>query len=209
MQEIYLFIKRFLHAPTEIGALFPSSKRLGNRMTSATFNSSTSLRYLEVGGGSGALTRPIVTHLRPQDWLDIVECDPKFCIELRAQFAHLNNVAVHEISILDFSGSDYDIVFSSLPLNSFRAEMVEAILKKYEKLVKEGGYLSYYEYMGLKKIKQALLFGETASDFQCAQQLKRSFSDKYKQKVDTIWWNLPPARIVHCKMTTSGKFLQN
>lgn len=201
VKEIYLFVKRFFSSPLAIGSLVPSSKKLGLCIAQkSSLTRAKPLRYLEVGAGSGALTRPIVQKMQAGDWIDIVENDPKFCISLRRQFAHLSNVAVHEISILDFKGQNYDILISSLPLNAFRAQMVNEILKKYESLVKTSGYLSYYEYLGLEKIKQALLFGKPALDFKDAQVLKRAFANKYGQEVDKIWWNLPPARVVHCKM---------
>lgn len=165
-----------------------------------SITSAKPLRYLEIGAGSGALTRPIVERLRKQDYIDIVESDPTFCTSLRHQFAHLSNVYVHETSILNFEGKNYDVVISSLPLNAFHADLVCAILKKYKDLIKPGGYLSYYEYPGLEKLKSLFLFGKSASDFDDVQLLKRDFAKKYAKEAETIWWNFPPARIVLCKM---------
>jgi phosphatidylethanolamine/phosphatidyl-N-methylethanolamine N-methyltransferase len=204
MREIYLFVKRFLSSPSAIGSLFPSSQKLGLCMAQKPpLARCAPLRYLEVGAGSGALTRSLVKRMQRGDWMDIVENDPKFCISLRRQFAHHSNVAVHEMSILDFEGKNYDILISSLPLNAFRAHMVGDILKKYERLVKREGYLSYYEYLGLEKIKRILLFGKRASDFHEVQVLKGAFENKYRKEEDKIWWNFPPARIIHCKMANN------
>jgi phosphatidylethanolamine/phosphatidyl-N-methylethanolamine N-methyltransferase len=206
MKEICLFAKRFFSAPFAIGSLFPSSKKLGCCIAQQlSLIRHRPLRYLEVGAGSGALTRPVVQRMQRGDSIDIVENDPKFCAALRRQFSHLANVSVHEISILDFQGKNYDVLISSLPLNAFKAYLVEDILKKYESLVKAGGYLSYYEYLGFSKIKQVLLFGKQATDFKEAQVLKHAFANKYRKDVDKIWWNLPPARIIHCKMVDREK----
>ena len=201
MNESFLFLKRFFSSPKAIGSLLPSSKKLGSCMVQRSASGKGKpKRILEIGAGSGALTRPLVEKLRPTDFLDIVENDPNFCASLRKQFAHLNNVAVHEVSILDFKGKNYDVLISSLPLNSFKAHDVSEILKKYESLVKTGGILSYYEYVGLKRIKRALLFGRLAVDFKDAQLIKNAFANKYGKEIDKIWWNFPPARIIHCKM---------
>ena len=201
MNEIYLFVKRFFASPTAIGSLLPSSEKLGSCIAQKSSNETHKpIRYLEVGAGSGALTRPLVERMQAGDSMDIVEVDPKFCSSLRRQFSHLSSVSIHEVSILDFEGRDYDVLVSSLPLNAFRSQMVNDILKKYKSLVKPDGYLSYYEYLGLEKIKQILLFGETAKDFKKTQFLKREFANKYGKEIDKIWWNFPPARVVHCKM---------
>lgn len=199
MKEIYLFVKRFVSSPQAIGSLLPSSKKLGLSMIKIPADRKP-LRYLEVGAGSGAVTRHLVENMRSGDSMDIVERDPKFCVSLKNQFAHVPNVSVHEISILDFEGKNYDVLISSLPLNAFKAHMVEAILNKYENLVTRGGCLSYYEYLGVEKIKKAFLFGKHSQDFKIVQQLKHTFAAKYSVEVDKIWWNFPPARIVHCKM---------
>lgn len=158
------------------------------------------LRYLEVGGGSGALTQYLIQNMQLRDSLDIVENDPKFCSILRQKFAHLPQVTIHEISVLDFPSEKYDVLISSLPLNAFRAPMVHDIFKKYETLVEKGGYLSYFEYLGVEKVKQALLFGENLADFRDTLALKEKFVIKYGKEIDKIWWNFPPARVIHCQM---------
>src|ERR1700722_148815 len=201
MKKIYLFVQRFFSSPTLIGSIFPSSEKIGLCISKKSLNEHCKpLRYLEVGAGLGSLTRPIVKKMQKGDWIDIVENDPKFCASLRREFSHVSNLAVHEKSILDFEGGNYDILISSLPLNGFKACKVHEILKKYESLVKKGGSLSYFEYLGLEKIKQALLFGERASDFKDTLALKQNFATKYGKDIDKIWWNFPPARVIHCKM---------
>lgn len=135
------------------------------------------------------------------DHLDVVENDPKFCSILREKFAHLPHVTIHEVSILNFEGERYDALVSSLPLNAFKAQMVREILKKYKTLVKKEGSLSYFEYLGIEKIKQTFLSGEKASDFKDMVLLKRQFALKYGDQIEHIWWNFPPARVIHCKMS--------
>lgn len=200
MKERFLFAKRFLCDPTAIGSLWPSSEKLAHCMTQSSSCNPNPTSYLEVGAGSGALTGRLVHNLRVQDTLDIVENDPKFCTILRNKFGQMPRVNVHEVSILDFSGKEYDVVISSLPLNAFPADVVAKILKKYESLVKKGGSLAYFEYVWLEKLKQALLSGMKAHDFKEALILKQRFASQYGKKAELIWRNLPPARVIHCQM---------
>lgn len=200
MNKRFLFAKRFLSKPTSVGSLWPSSKKLALCMIPSPSYQKGTINYLEVGAGSGALTCRLVKKLRPQDKLDIVENDPKFCALLRKQFGHVSQVTIHEVSILDFTEKKYEVVISSLPLNAFPAHLVAKILEKYENLSKKGGLLSYFEYAGLEKIKQALLCGAKARDFHETLSLKQHFAAQYCTKIELIWGNVPPARVIHCQM---------
>lgn len=200
MKEFFLFFKQFVLSPKVIGSIIPSSKRLALCVIKKNPYCQAPKRYLEVGGGSGAITHYLVSQLLLEDRLDVVERDPHFCALLRSKFGHLNNVCIHEVSILDFEGQDYDGLISSLPLNCFQADTVNQILNKYERLVKKGGRLSYFEYLGMATLKQTLLFGKPSSDFKDTIFLKRQFASKYTEKTSKIWLNFPPARVIHCKM---------
>jgi phosphatidylethanolamine/phosphatidyl-N-methylethanolamine N-methyltransferase len=199
MKETYLFAKRFLSKPQAVGSLFPSSEKLGLCIAAQFFQQQTPKRYLEVGGGSGALTSQLVQKITPPHWLDIVEKDPKFCFMLRKKFQHLPNVTIHESSILEFQSEPYDQLISSLPLNAFSSKMVNGIFRKYECLIKKGGKLTYFEYLGIEKLKKVFLFGKKWADFQHTLFLKKDFVFKYGGQVEKIWWNFPPARVIHCQ----------
>jgi phosphatidylethanolamine/phosphatidyl-N-methylethanolamine N-methyltransferase len=196
-----MFLKGYLSNPAVIGALFPSSKKLAAKISKHSYIArEKGLRYLEIGAGSGAVTQKIQMNMKLKDSLDIVEVDPKFCSILKRKYASSENIRIHEVSILDFEESKYDIVISSLPLNSFSSAFVGQVLEKLESLTVKGGFLSYFEYMGLKNLKQTYLFGEQLSDFKKTLLLKQKFANKYCQTTDKIWWNFPPARVIHCKI---------
>lgn len=77
-------------------------------------------RFLEIGGGLGALTvplAPLVAHL------DVVEVDSRLAANLRAQFSDEPNVTIHEADALVFDigrccvGTDRLRVAGNLPYN--------------------------------------------------------------------------------------------
>ncbi len=201
MRDYLLFVKRFFSNPSSIGSLFPSSKKLAERITKkGSSQHSAPRRYLEVGAGSGAVTQNLIQRMREGDSLDIVELDPHFCARLQKKYGHLANVSIHERSILSFEESGYDVVISSLPLNSFDSSLVDQILLKYKSLVKSGGYVSFFEYIGLSRIKKLYLSGSVQVDFKTILSLKNSFVNTYCTDTDKIWWNIPPARVFHCQI---------
>ncbi|MEZ5314720.1 MAG: methyltransferase domain-containing protein [Chlamydiales bacterium] len=201
MKDSYLFIKRFFSHPSTIGSVVPSSKSLAWHMTKqALQKKNRPLRYLEVGAGSGALTKHLIPKLRKNDTLDLVEIDPYFCLQLKKKYSHFPYIKIHQISILEFEKNNYDVVISSLPINAFKSSCVDKILIKYKTLVKQGGVISYFEYMGLGKIKKLYLLGKLQVDFNTILLLKKNFVESYCTEVNKIWWNFPPARVFHCQM---------
>lgn len=199
MSDLSFFLKRFFSNPNTVGSLLPSSPYLASSMTKNAALTS-SLRYLEVGAGSGAVTKKLIKKLGPTDHLDIVEFDPSFCALLNEKFGAHPNVTLHHASILDFKANPYDVLISSLPLNSFSPAYVAEILAKFQTLVKKGGHLSYFEYIGLGKLKQAYLSGEKLSAFNTTLKLKRQFARDFCCESDRIWFNFPPARVLHCQL---------
>ncbi|MFZ0565620.1 MAG: methyltransferase domain-containing protein [Chlamydiales bacterium] len=203
LKDILLFQIGFIRSPSTVGAIAPSSSRLTNKIIRKIFNhdvEATPFRYLEIGAGTGVITEKIIRKLRPMDSLDIVEYDSNFCTILRRKFGHLANVTIHEGCILDFQGDKYDVVISGLPLNSFTSEFVDQVLAKYLDLTKKGGYISYFEYMGLPKIKQFFLSGESLGDFRAILGYKKLFLNHYGEETDKIWLNWIPAAVHHCKI---------
>lgn len=197
------FIGRFCESPDTVGSIFPSSDRLATAIVRKVreFERSqddTPCRFLEIGAGTGAFTQKIIDNLQEGDHLDIVEFDSTFCALLRDKFGGLSNVTIHEMSILDYTPEEsYDVVVSGLPLNAFSPVFVEAVIEKYKKLTKSAGYLSYFEYMALPKIKQTFLFGQTAADFQRVLAAKQALVEGYATETDDVWGNLTPARVRH------------
>jgi phospholipid N-methyltransferase len=111
------------------------------------------------------------------------------------------NVTIHEMSILDFISTEkFDATVSGLPLNAFSSQFVEQVLHKYKEVTKEGGFVSYFEYMGLEKIKQCFLCGDHYTDFNRVLSLKERFVTDYGTETDNIWLNMTPARVRHCQM---------
>lgn len=188
------FVKQFLIHPSSVGSLFPSSKPLARALTHPMVTSSPR-RYLEVGAGSGAVTQSIVKKMSPGDTLDIVEKDPLFCRTLQEKYSLYPQITIYPLSIVDFPGSGYDLVVSSLPLNSFSSGLVGQILRVYEQLVKPGGTLVYFEYMGIGTLKKWCLSPRLRQDFLKTLSLKADFIATHGAAVKQVWCNIPPARV--------------
>ena len=144
------------------GAIAPSSRFLARAQSGplARLKSSVDrpVRVLEVGPGTGAVTREIVSRLDPSDTFDLVEINEVFAdlltrrFESDPHFSRLGNSAsVHAVPLQDFQTDEpYDIIISGLPMNNFSAELVDELFESYFRLLAPEGTLSYFEYMWMR-----------------------------------------------------------
>src|SRR6266576_2102252 len=103
------------------GAILPSSRFLARALVAQVRRPHRPSRILEVGPGTGSVTKEILRFLQPGDQLDAVE---------------------------DLPGEGvYDYIVSGLPLNNFPVSQVRKIFRAYNRLLKPGGTLTYYEYV--------------------------------------------------------------
>lgn len=199
------FFGQFIKSPITVGAILPSSKYLSKKITKdlrSTQNATDTIarRILEVGPGTGIFTREIVRNLKANDQLDLVEYEAKFCDILRNRFGHLPNVRIHHVSIIDFKPTHdkYDYIISGLPLNAFEVKKVERIYDTFKLLIKEGGTLSYFEYIGLPKIKKLFVTDEEKENIKNVLEIKKKFFKENQGTAERVWLNAPPARVCRC-----------
>ncbi|AXI99636.1 phosphatidylethanolamine/phosphatidyl-N-methylethanolamine N-methyltransferase [Cyclonatronum proteinivorum] len=115
--------------------------------------SSRPLRILELGPGTGTLTKAILRVIRPQDSLDLVEINPHFCRMLRREFRH-PNMQVHYADLLEFNPEEkFDYIFSSIPYESIPEEVSKGMWEQKLKLCKPGGLISYYKYVNFNHFR--------------------------------------------------------
>lgn len=190
-----IFLKKFLQNPGEIGSVIPSSAHLAEAMTEQLSKLPPGDRcILEVGAGTGAITKHLIQQLTEGDTLDIVELAPEFCEILAQKYSDHPNVRIHCCSILEWSPEKpYDTIISSLPLNALDHLLVSEILEKFLEIGAPGCAISYYEYAALPALKS--LFSKENNREAIIQ-----FIEDHGDTSSIIWANLPPARVHHCQI---------
>jgi phosphatidylethanolamine/phosphatidyl-N-methylethanolamine N-methyltransferase len=192
------------------GAVLPSGRRLGQAL--ATFvrdrptESIGGLKILEVGPGTGAVTRQICAALRPADSLDLCELNTAFCEVLRQRLgderpfcdvAARVRIFHQPVEQLETQG-EYDLVVSCLPLNNFQVCEVEAILGQLPRMLKPGGTLSFFQYIGIRKLRAVVA---DAADKKRLAGIGRAMDGVLTGEIrrDHVWVNVPPAYVHHVR----------
>jgi len=169
-----------------VGAIGSSSMFLSKKMANIIDSSLTPKKILEVGAGTGPITKYILKKLQPNDTLDVVEITQDFIPALKSMCKNYPQSNVFNNSILDFKPNyKYDYIVSSLPFSVFSAEMLSNILKHYANLIKEGGTIVYFQY----------IFADKISKFKDKEisKLIRNFRKNFKVSKKVEYRNLLPA----------------
>lgn len=179
------FLRQFVRAPTRVGAVAPSSRRLADQMMRCADVSSASV-VIEMGPGTGVFTERLAADLSPGSRF--------FALEINAHFVEATRrrcpgVIVHKDSAtnarlhLDNIGEEHcDLVVSSLPWATFRPSLQAEILDTIVDVLKPGGRLLTFAYLqGL-----ALPSGQ-----RFRKELEARFT--HVKKSPMVWRNVPPA----------------
>lgn len=174
----------FLRDIRKTGAVAPSSKYLASDMVRFLSEKADAtgkpLRILELGPGTGTLSKAIINVMRPQDKIDMVEINPHFCRMLRRKLSH-PGMNVHYADLLEFKPEEaYDYIFSSIPYESIPENITRLMWDKKLELCKPDGLISYYKYVNFNY-------------FRC--KYEKDLVKKYCVDKTLVFRNLPPAQL--------------
>jgi len=206
------FFRQFRQRFKTTGAVAPSSRFLASAMTGPMKkvlkdDNSAPKRILEVGPGTGAVTRSIVKLLRPKDRFDLVELNEAFVDLLEHRFAThpqyqkaKEQSAVHQLPLQDFtSEAPYDFIVSGLPLNNFSSNLVQEIFDCYFRLLAPGGTLSYFEYMYVRSIRKRVGPRVEKLRMKSLDEIINPYLKQHRIRQSWVFINLPPAWVQHLK----------
>jgi phosphatidylethanolamine/phosphatidyl-N-methylethanolamine N-methyltransferase len=147
-----LFLKRWLRRPLAMGAVVPSGRLLAAAMARATLAAMEGRpgHVVELGAGTGEVTKALLAAGIPPERLTLVERDPELAAFLRRRFVGsqiIEGDAARLAALL--SGRDIEqvaAVVSSLPLLSLPAEIVNGIVRGVFEALPRGAGLVQFTY---------------------------------------------------------------
>ena len=188
--EHVLFLRKFLRAPIQIGAVAPSSAGLAELIT-ADIGLEQACSVVELGPGTGAFTGAIERRLRPDVTLLAVEVDPVFARTVQERFPRVrvvNGPAERLLDYLDGQAGTVDCIVSGLPWAIFPAHQQTCILNAILAALRPGGWFNTFTYVQSAWARPGRRF---------RRLLEASFSSVTRTRV--IWRNLPPAFVYRCR----------
>ncbi|MFM9441274.1 class I SAM-dependent methyltransferase [Streptomyces acidiscabies] len=180
------------------GAIAPSGRALARALTEPVRAQAPSpLSVLEVGAGTGAVTRVLLPALPRGSTLDMVEANPRFAARLRDLAP---KATVHEQRIEDLAtDTRYDVIVSGLPLTNFAPGDVEKIMARLLELLHPGGTLTYFAYLGTRRARTLTASRAEARRHAEVDEVMAAYQRRYAVGRWTVWANLPPAYAWHLR----------
>ena len=156
MKTKFAFLRQFIRNPRTIGSIVPSSPLLGKAMASFLPEGDDKL-ILELGPGTGPITRELFKSGVTMDQLVCLEQSEKLVNHMRARFPGIN--IIHgdacELETL-LENRKVDAIVSCLPLKSIPKPIVAKIIQQMEVCLKDDGVLIQFTY-NLRKKRSPLI----------------------------------------------------
>jgi phospholipid N-methyltransferase len=209
-----MFMAEALSDIRTTGALTPSGPRLSALLADPVLRHGRRrpLAVLEVGAGTGPVTRLLLNTLGAGSRLDVVESNPRFAARLRDLTADLSaeptaglthpepapapvQVSVHQTRIEEWHpGHDYDVIVSGLPFTNFAPAEVETIMRRCRALLRPGGVFTYFAYLGTARARRLFSSRAEARRHRAVEAVLADHRDSCRVDSRIAWANLPPAR---------------
>jgi phosphatidylethanolamine/phosphatidyl-N-methylethanolamine N-methyltransferase len=181
LSDTTLFLQEWLANPRRTGSVVPSSKRLAAAMARWLPANRESF-VLELGPGTGIVTKALLQHGLREEKLIAIEHNPKLASLLHERFPraniicgdawHLDDLLRDRLQPIESVGA----VISSLPLLNFSEEQAEALAQKIRDVLEpQGNWVQFTYRIHKRRPRGAASFRLHASKI--------------------VWFNLPPARV--------------
>ncbi len=179
-EENLLFLKRWLRHPLRLGAVLPSSPALTGLIAR-----NVTLRpggvVVELGAGTGCLTRMLLGAGISKDRLYVLELDPELCEFLHKNLPDVNVIQGDARDLPTLIPKKYvgkvSSVVSGMPMTAMPMAIQRQILKaSFDVMDEDGEFLQYTYRPGFSPLK--------------AKQFALS-----KQRIGMAFRNLPPATV--------------
>lgn len=182
--HVFEFVKAAVRNPLEVSTVFPTSKALAQTLL-AHADLTRAERVVEVGAGTGAITKHLLPQLPQTHRYLGIELDSRMVSVLRRDYSDLRFEAglAEHLSTWTPEGS-VDVVVSSLPWSLFSDEMQENTISAISNALRPGGVFVTYICLHAMLYPRAVQF---------VSRLQSTFADVYQSPLE--WRNIPPAYV--------------
>lgn len=177
--DLAAFLRAILGNPRRIGAIAPSGAALVRRMVDAAAIDPDS-RVLEVGAGTGVVTRALLAAgVAPRN-LHVIELDPRLAARLARALPKVDVIAGDAARAAALLPTDalgrIDAVVSSLPIRAMPQAVKVALTRAFIDVLAPGGHIVQFTYPP-------------------GSPLPASTLGLHGEYVGRAWLNLPPAAV--------------
>jgi phosphatidylethanolamine/phosphatidyl-N-methylethanolamine N-methyltransferase len=158
--EELLFFRRWIANPLKVGALLPSSPALARLIArNVVFGADDAV--IEVGAGTGSITKALVEAGIPPERLFVIEIDADMCTYLRKQLPHVQVIHGDAGRLSEIVPSRWQskvsTVVSGIPMITLPFEGQQRLIRSWLSIMKPGAKMLQYTYSLVSPIPEAKL----------------------------------------------------
>jgi phospholipid N-methyltransferase len=195
------FFREFRRDFHHTGAVLPSGFFLSQALVRPLRLPRAAAHILEVGPGTGSVTREIARRLQVGDRLDAVEINPRFAQMLEHKVRRdpllsfwQDDIRVINAPVQDIIGeSIYDFIISGLPLNNFTVAEIRSVFAAFTRLLRPGGTLVYFEYALVRQLKTPFVNRHERRRLFRVSRVVARYIREHQVRRERIFINVPPA----------------
>jgi phosphatidylethanolamine/phosphatidyl-N-methylethanolamine N-methyltransferase len=159
-EEGLLFLRRWLAHPLKVGSVLPSSPVLA-KLVARQVPNRPNQAVVEVGAGTGPVTKGLLAAGIPPERLFVVEIDRDLCNFLRkqlpqVQIIHGDATRLPELMPAKWHGK-ISTVISGIPMITLPIEVQQRLVDAYFSIMAPGGRLLQYTYSLFSPLPEAKL----------------------------------------------------
>jgi phosphatidylethanolamine/phosphatidyl-N-methylethanolamine N-methyltransferase len=158
--EGLLFLRRWLAHPLKVGAVLPSSPALA-RLVARQIKLGPDEALVELGAGTGSVTKALVEAGIPKDRLFVVEIDADMCNFLRKQLPQVQVIHGDASRLADLIPARWHgkipTVISGIPMITLPMDVQQRLTKAWFEVLKPGGNMLQYTYSLVSPLPESKL----------------------------------------------------
>lgn len=214
LRDNLLFLKEFIHEFDQTGSFFPTSLHAATALTEPIRESDRPLKVLELGPGTGSVTMKILEDMGKDDELTVCEINPTFMATLKRNLSQNEHFRRHHERVKFFTcaaqalpeDTRFDVIVCALPFLNFDPAVVQDIFAKLERLSSSHAVLTYYEYIGLRKIGLAFASPERKRRLRALESFYSRLSSVWHLSEKKIWRNVTPISVIRVEICPGRHF---
>jgi phospholipid N-methyltransferase len=161
LREHMHLASRFLRSPRTIGAVSASSRALGRQMV-AGLPRDHPVTVVELGPGTGVITRAIVDRIAEGSRILAIELEPAFVDRIQARWPSVDCLCGSAVDlerlVAERQMAPVDHVVSGLPFASLTVSDTRRIMDGVERTLRTGGTFTTFQYVYSYLVPAARLF---------------------------------------------------
>ncbi|MDQ0492973.1 MULTISPECIES: class I SAM-dependent methyltransferase [Paenibacillus] len=181
VHERFMFLFKFLHSPTYVGSVTPSSRFLAKSMIESIPWSEVHA-VAELGAGTGAITQYIPQAARAQTKVLLFEKDQTMQESLKRRFPNYlcySDSRELQLATKNAEIEQLDCIISGLPFFNFPQAMRNQIVEQIHLSLRDGGLFVAFQY---------------------SKQMKQQLGEWFDiEEIKFVPMNIPPAFVYVCR----------